>query len=163
MLAPLDVVEPVRVGPTVLLAQARRAQGDLDTARSLLAGVAEAAGSPSLVFPRRQALAHYSAVLRLAGRGSEALTWARRAQQVPAEDVRSRVVAGRALALALAAAGDHESAVLAAKDAVQLAYSTEQVSERAASDAVYERLRSGEAAADSGHSWPVRDTGSVPS
>jgi hypothetical protein len=53
--------------------------------------------------------------------------------------------------------------VLAAKDAVQLAYSTEQVSERAASDAVYERLRSGEAAADSGHSWPVRDTGSVPS
>jgi len=142
MLAPLEVVEPVRVGPVVLLAQARRNQDDLDSALSLLAEVVEAAGSPSLIFPRRQALAHYSGVLRLAGKSDEALTWARRAQQVPAEDVRSRVVAGRALAQALAAAGDHEAAVLAAKDAVQLAYSTEQVSERAASDAVYDRLRS---------------------
>jgi len=141
MLAPLEVEEPVRVGPTVLLAQASRDSGDLETALALLAGVVEAAGSPSLVFPRRQALAHYAGVLLDAGRVEEALTWARRAQQVPAEDVRSRVIAGRVLASAYDAAGDHEAAVLAAKDAVQLAYATEQVSERAASDAVHDRLR----------------------
>ncbi len=142
MLVPLEVEERVQVGPTVLLAQARRNQGDLDTALTLLAGVAEAAGSPSLIFPRRQALAHYAGVLLDLGRVEEALTWARRAQQVPAEDVRSRAITSRVLASAYAAAGDHEAAVLAAKDAVQLAYSTEQVSERAASDAVYDRLRS---------------------
>ncbi len=141
MLTTLDVEEPVRVGPLVLLAQARRNQGDPAAALDLLAGVVEAAGSPSLVFPRRQALAHYAGVLLDAGRVDEALTWARRAQQIPAEDVRSRVVAGRVLASTLEAAGDHEAAMLAAKDAVQLAYSTEQVSERAASDAVHDRLR----------------------
>jgi len=142
MLAPLDVEEPVRVGPVVLLAQARRNQGDLDTAITLLADVVEAAGWPSLAFPRRQALAHYAGALLDAGEVDAALTWARRAQQVPAEDVRSRVIASRVLASAYQAAGDHEAAMLAAKDAVQLAYSTEQVSERAASDAVHDRLRS---------------------
>jgi tetratricopeptide (TPR) repeat protein len=141
MLDPLEVEESARVGPAVLLAQARRNQGDLEAARSLLAEVVVAAGSPSLIFPRRQALAHYAGVLLALDRVEEALQWAQRAQQVPAEDVRSRVIAYRALASALAATGDHEAAVLTAKEAVQLAYATEQVSERAASNATYDRLR----------------------
>jgi class 3 adenylate cyclase/tetratricopeptide (TPR) repeat protein len=141
LLAPLEVEDSVRVGPTALLAQARRGQGDLDQALDLLAGVAE--GSPAaLVFPRRQVLAHYASALLAAGRVTAALDWARQALQTPSEDVRSQIVAKRSLACALAAAGDHEAAALAAKDAVQLAYATEQVSERAASDAVFAQVSS---------------------
>jgi ATP/maltotriose-dependent transcriptional regulator MalT len=136
LLRPLDVEEAVRVDPTVLLAQARLDQGDLEAALGLLAGVAEG-GSAALVFHRRQALAHYAAALLAAGKVADALDWARRAQQVPAEDVRSQVVGKRVLAGALAAAGEREAAALAAKDAVQLAYATEQTAERRASDEVF--------------------------
>jgi class 3 adenylate cyclase/tetratricopeptide (TPR) repeat protein len=141
----LDVVEPLAmaeaagVGPVVLLAQARRAQGDLTSALELLAEIAAKGGTPSLVFPRRQALAHYAGTLLEAGRTVEALEWAERAQDVPAEDVRSRVVALRALASARAAAGHPGGAQVAALAARELAYETEQVGERAASDAVLER------------------------
>ena len=140
VLAPLELAEAAGVGPVVLLAQARRAQGDLDRALGLLADVAARGGTPSLIFPRRQALAHYAGTVLAAGRVGEAVEWAERAQEVPAEDVRSRVIAWRALASARAAAGDLPGAREAAGEAHALAYATEQVSERAATDAVLERL-----------------------
>jgi ATP/maltotriose-dependent transcriptional regulator MalT len=124
----------------VLLAQARRAQGDLPQALALLAEVARAGGTPSLIFPRRQALAHYAGTVLAAGQVAEAVEWAGRAQEVPAEDVRSRVVALRALASARAAAGDLAEARDAALEAQRLAYATEQVGERPATDAVVQRL-----------------------
>jgi tetratricopeptide (TPR) repeat protein len=133
---PHGALEPAQVGPRVLLASARLAEGDPEGALSVLKPVAEAADSPSLMFPRRQAVAIYAEALLAAGRADEALTWARRAEQVPAEDVRSRVVSARTLARALGAAGDLDSARAAADEAVRLAYATQQVSERAASDAV---------------------------
>jgi class 3 adenylate cyclase/tetratricopeptide (TPR) repeat protein len=140
VIEPLEMAEAAGVGPVVLLAQARRAQGDLTSALELLADVAAKGGTPSLVFPRRQALAHYAGTLLEAGRIPEALEWAERAQEVPAEDVRSRVVALRALASARAAAGDPGTAHVAALAARELAYATEQVGERAGSDAVLERV-----------------------
>jgi class 3 adenylate cyclase/tetratricopeptide (TPR) repeat protein len=140
VIEPLEMAEAAGVGPVVLLAQARRAQGDLTSALELLADVAAKGGTPSLVFPRRQALAHYAGTLLEAGRIPEALEWAERAQEVPAEDVRSRVVALRALASARAAAGDPGTAQVAALAARELAYATEQVGERAGSDAVLERV-----------------------
>jgi class 3 adenylate cyclase/tetratricopeptide (TPR) repeat protein len=140
VLEPLKLAEAAGVGPVVLLAQARRAQGDLDRALDLLAEVAVRGGTPSLIFPRRQALAHYAGAVLEAGRVDEAVEWAGRAQEVPAEDVRSRVVALRALASARAAAGDLDEAREAAQQAQVLAYATEQVSERPATDAVVERI-----------------------
>jgi class 3 adenylate cyclase/tetratricopeptide (TPR) repeat protein len=140
LINPLQVTEAAAVGPVVLLARARRAQGDLDEAISLLTDVAKAAASPSLVFPRRQALAHYAAMLVDAGRNDEALVWAQRAGDVPAEDVRSRVVAARALAKALAATDATQLACEAMQEACTLAYATEQVSERAATDGLADRL-----------------------
>lgn len=140
LITPLQVTEAAAVGPVVLLARARRAQGDVDEAISLLTDVAKAAASPSLVFPRRQALAHYAAMLVDADRADEALSWAQRARDVPAEDVRSRVVAARALAKAFAATGATQLACEAMEEACTLAYATEQVSERRATDGLAERL-----------------------
>jgi tetratricopeptide (TPR) repeat protein len=140
LVEPLDLAEAAGVGPVVLLAQARRAQGDLATALELLAEVAGRGGTPSLVFPRRQALAHYAGALLEAGRVAEAVEWAVRAQEVPAEDVRSRIVALRVLAAVRAAVGDVPAAQDAALAARELAYATEQVGERAATDGVLGRL-----------------------
>jgi class 3 adenylate cyclase len=139
-LAPLELDDAARVGPVVLLAQARRAQGDVGTALKLLAGVVGVGGAGSLLFPLRQAVAHYAGTLLDAGRVEESVTWARKALSVPAEDVRSRVVALRALAIALAAAGDQAGAVRAAEEAVALSYGTEQVSERWLSDSIRRSL-----------------------
>jgi class 3 adenylate cyclase/tetratricopeptide (TPR) repeat protein len=140
-LASLELDDAAKVGPLVLLAEARRAQGDLAGALPLLAGVVENSGSgPALVFPRRQALAHYATALVEVGRVAEAAAWARKAQDVPAEDVRSRVVALRALATALAASGESAAALEAAERAVHASTATEQVSERAACDALFRSL-----------------------
>jgi len=145
LVAPLDLHESARVGPVVLLAQACRAQGDLEAARRLLERVAEGAGTPSLVFPRRQALAHLAGVLLDSGRPAEALRRAERALDVPAEDVRSRVVALRALAAARLATGNVSGARVAAEEAVALARATEQASEREAADAVAARVSAADA------------------
>ncbi|TQS43798.1 AAA family ATPase [Cryptosporangium phraense] len=140
LIEPLEVDPSTRVGPLVLRAQARRLTGDRDGALELLGEVVNDAGGPSLLFPRRQALAHYSGVLLEAGKTEEALEWARRASRVPAEDIRSRIVARRALAISLGASGSLDEALVAADDAVTLAYGTEQASERAASDTVRDRV-----------------------
>ena len=74
-----------------------------------------------------------------------ALTWIRRARDVPAEDVRSGVLAAMVQARVLAAADRCDEAREAAEEAVRLAYSTEQASERAAA----EELR------DAAARWPT--------
>jgi tetratricopeptide (TPR) repeat protein len=133
---PHGVLEPAQVGPRVLLASAQLASSDHAAALAVLEPIAAATHSPSLLFPRRQAVATYASALLAAGRVAEAVHWARKANQVTAEDIRSRVVSARVLARALAAGGAPDDARAAATDAVRLAYATQQVSERAATDAV---------------------------
>jgi class 3 adenylate cyclase/tetratricopeptide (TPR) repeat protein len=137
---PHGVLEPAQVGPRVLLARAHLAQGDHERALMVLEPLAAAADSPSLLFPRRQALAAYASVLLAAGRPDAAVTWARRSAEVPAEDIRSRVVSARVLARALAATGALAEARAAADEAVRMAYATQQVSERPATDSVRARM-----------------------
>jgi tetratricopeptide (TPR) repeat protein len=137
---PHDVLEAAHVGPRVLLANAYCAAGDAPAAVDLLADVAALAEVPSLLFPRRQAVASYADALLAAGRPAESLEWARRSVAAPGEDVRSRVHAGRALARALDAVGQHEEAVIVASAALREANATQQVSERATTQAVLSAL-----------------------
>jgi hypothetical protein len=137
---PHDVLESAQVGPRVLLAMARLASGDAPGAVALLADVAALADAPSLLFPRRHAVAGYAEALLAAGRPVEALDWARRAVEAPGEDVRSRVYADRVLARTLSAVGQHADAVVAASAAVAEAYATQQVSERVSAEAVLSSL-----------------------
>jgi tetratricopeptide (TPR) repeat protein len=134
-MASQSVLPAVRVGPRALRALADLAAGDTDRAIGELSDIAADAAEPSLLFPRRQAVAGYAQALLAAGCGGEALSWARRAVQLPAEDVRSRVVAARVLASALAAAGERDEALAVAAEAVREAYGTQQTSERLAADA----------------------------
>jgi class 3 adenylate cyclase/tetratricopeptide (TPR) repeat protein len=131
---PHSPLAPAQVGPRVLLAEAKVLAGDPDAAVELLAPIATMDGAPSLLFPRRQVLAAYAAALLAAGRAEPALRWARQAARVPAEDVRSRVVTAEVLARALLATDQVELARAAADEAVALAYSTQQTSERASAE-----------------------------
>ncbi|MBY8875429.1 AAA family ATPase [Micromonospora sp. PLK6-60] len=132
---------PAQVGPRVLLATARLAAGDPATAVGLLAPVATAAAhAPSLLFSRRQTMARYASALLAHGQREQALDWARRAVEAPAEDVRSQVIAASVLAEALAACGRPAEALASAEEAVRLAYATEQAGERPAADALLARL-----------------------
>ncbi|MET7668973.1 adenylate/guanylate cyclase domain-containing protein [Micromonospora luteifusca] len=132
---------PAQVAPRVLLATARLAAGDSATAVGLLAPVATvAANAPSLLFSRRQTMAQYASALLAHGQREQALDWARRAVTAPAEDVRSQVLAASVLAEALAACGEPQEALSYADEAVRLAYSTEQRSERDAANALRARL-----------------------
>jgi len=133
---PHDALETAQIGPRVLLALARQQAGDLDAAVHLIGEVADLAEGPPLLFARRQALAAHAAIMLSAARTAEAVEWARRAVDTPAEDVRSRVAACRVLAQALHANGQCEEAVEFATAAVREAYATQQASERAAADAV---------------------------
>jgi tetratricopeptide (TPR) repeat protein len=137
---PHDTLPAAQVGPRVLLACAHLARDDAPGAARLLAPIAEAADDPSLLFSRRQAVASYANALLLGGRVEEALHWARRAVTLRAEDVRSNTVATRVLAHVLAAAGRVDEARATAQEAVQLAYATEQASERPAAEALLRRL-----------------------
>ncbi|MDM4721312.1 adenylate/guanylate cyclase domain-containing protein [Micromonospora sp. WMMA1363] len=135
---------PAQAAPRVLLATARLAAGDSATAVGLLAPVATAAfNAPTLLFSRCQTMARYGSALLAHGQWEQALDWARRAVTVPAEDVRSQVVAAGVLAEALAAAGRLAEARASAEEAVRLAYATGQRSERRAADALLARLTSG--------------------
>src|SRR6185312_12721265 len=131
---PHNPLAPAQVGPRVLLAEARLRLGDAPTAVGLLAPIASDTGTPSLLFSRRHALASYASALLADGRPDAALAWIRRAQQVPAEDVRSLVVTAAVSARVLAAAGCIDDARSAAEDAVQLAHSTQQSGERASAE-----------------------------
>jgi class 3 adenylate cyclase/tetratricopeptide (TPR) repeat protein len=144
--AVLDVVEPhnvleaAQVGPRVLLGLSRLAAGDTAAALRHLEPPAEASPQPSMLLPRRAALAAYSTALLAAGRLDEAIAAGRAAIDAPGEDVRSAGQARMALARALAAGGLIEEARLAAAEAVAAAYATEQVSERAQADALLAML-----------------------
>jgi class 3 adenylate cyclase/tetratricopeptide (TPR) repeat protein len=135
-----DLRDAARVAPRVLLAEALRARGNLSGAVRLLADVAGTSCQESLIFPRRQALASYASALLAAGEPGEALVAAERAVRFPGEDVRSGVYGHLVYAEALAASGGAESARAAAGKAVELAYATERVSERAVADALFARL-----------------------
>ena len=130
-LSAMDLEPSALVGLRVLLAQALRALGELDEAIVLLRQ-AEAVVEGSLVFPRRQALAHLAGALREAGSPLPALRVIHQAFAVPAEDVRSRVVALRVLAQCLADCGDVPAADRALRQAWALSRATEQTSEQAA-------------------------------
>ncbi len=136
---PHNPLAPAQVGPRVLLAEARLRAGDASTAVGLLAPIASDTGA-SLLFSRRQALASYASALLADGRVETAATWIQRAREVKAEDVRSGVVAALVEARVKAAADDMESARVAAEEAVLLAYSTEQSSERLAAEEVRDAL-----------------------
>jgi hypothetical protein len=135
LMAGHNVLPAVRVGPRALRALADLAAGDTGRALAELGDIAADAAEPSLLFPRRQAVAGYAEALLAADRPGGALSWARRAVELPAEDVRSRVVAGRVLAAALAATGERAEALTVAASAVRDAYGTQQISERVAADA----------------------------
>jgi class 3 adenylate cyclase/tetratricopeptide (TPR) repeat protein len=138
-LSGMDLEPGALVGLRVLLAQSLRAQGRLDDALVLLRE-AEAFRDGSLVFPRRQALAHLAGALDETGATEEALATANAALAVPAEDVRSRVVALRVLAACLADRGDPVAALVALRQARALAGATESCSELPATERALESL-----------------------
>jgi class 3 adenylate cyclase/tetratricopeptide (TPR) repeat protein len=137
---PHNPLAPAQVGPRVLLAEARLRAGDAATAVGLLAPIAGDTGAPSLLFSRKHALASYAKALLADGRTDAALTWIERAREAPAEDVRSGVVTAMVRARVLAATGRCADAADAAAEAVLLAYSTEQASERAAAEDLRDAL-----------------------
>ena len=135
VLSGLDLEPHAALGAKVLLAQALRMRGRLEEALAELdAALAVAADVPALLFPRRQALAHRAGTLLELGRVEEALAAARQAADTAAEDVRSRVLALRALGSALRASGDEEGARAAYEEALKEATATGQRSEIAATE-----------------------------
>jgi tetratricopeptide (TPR) repeat protein len=132
-LAPMDLEPAALVGLEVLLAQTLRARGRVAEALPLLRR-AEGHLEGSLVFPRRQALAHLAGALLESGAPEQAGPVLREAFEVPAEDVRSRIVTLRVLAQWLTACGDAPAAGFALRQAMALARSTEMTSEIAATE-----------------------------
>ena len=129
-LAGLDLEPHAALGARVLLAQVMRRRGQLDAALAELdAALAVAGDAPGLLFPRRQALAHRAGTLLELGRADEGLETAHEAVATPAEDIRSEVLALRALGAALTATGDAESARKTLEHALEVARSTGQTSE----------------------------------
>ncbi len=117
------------IGERVLLGLVERARGHRDEALRILGEIAHAASDPTLLFPMRQAVAHHAATLLEAGRVDDALAEARRAVTIPAEDVRSRVIALRALGSALLAAGAVGEAEATLREALAVATASEHVRE----------------------------------
>jgi tetratricopeptide (TPR) repeat protein len=137
---PADVTDAARVGPRVLVGNALLARGEVDAALESLDIAAGCEDEPAVLLSRRLAVASYAAALQAAGRLDEAVIEARRAVDLTAEDVRSRVAAARVLAGVLAEAGETEEAATVAAAAVRSAYATQQTSERAGADAMQARL-----------------------
>ncbi|GIL31708.1 adenylate/guanylate cyclase domain-containing protein [Actinocatenispora comari] len=140
LVEPYDVVDSARVGPMVLLAEARRAQGDLPAALRLLDEIDADPDRPVLLLSRQQAGAIHASALLCAGRTVEAVDRARAAVDSPAEDVRSGVLAHAALARCLAAAGNTDCARHEAQLAAEAAYATEQTADRARVDGLLAEL-----------------------
>jgi class 3 adenylate cyclase/tetratricopeptide (TPR) repeat protein len=138
--APLDLKPAALVGPKVLLGQVHRRRGEPKLALPLLAEAEICREETSLIFPRRQALAHLAGVRLETGDVAGAMTGIHDAFAVPAEDVRSRVVALRVLAHVLTAAGDPTAGRFAGRQAVALAGATEMKSELGASQKVLAAL-----------------------
>jgi tetratricopeptide (TPR) repeat protein len=134
-LGALELEPHAALGARVLHAQVLRRRGRLEEALAELDGALSASSeSPGLLFPRRQALAHRAGTLLDLGRRHEALEAARTAVRTPAEDVRSQVLALRALGSALRATGSAEEAEAVLTEALEVARSTGQRSEIAATE-----------------------------
>jgi class 3 adenylate cyclase/tetratricopeptide (TPR) repeat protein len=129
-----------QIGAHVVLALVDRARGSLASALRVLGEIARSPEQPTLLFPMRQALAHYAGTLLDDGRPAEALEAARRAVATPAEDVRSRVVALRALGSALRANGAYVEAEETLRTALAEASATEQSQEREQTERVLNDL-----------------------
>ncbi|HEV2889071.1 MAG TPA: adenylate/guanylate cyclase domain-containing protein [Frankiaceae bacterium] len=127
----MGIATQAEVGSRVVLALVDRARGDHDSALRVLAEIASSSEPPTFLCPMRQALAHYAGTLLECGRVEEAVALARRAVATQAEDVRSRVLALRALGSALRAAGEWEEAEASLRAALEAASETEQAQERA--------------------------------
>jgi class 3 adenylate cyclase/tetratricopeptide (TPR) repeat protein len=134
LLAGLDLEPHANLGAKVLLAQVLRARGRLEEALTELDAALNSAARPALLFPLRQAMAHRAGTLLELGRADQALATARRAVEVPAEDVRSEVLALRALGSALRATGADDEARQWVTQALEVARSTGQRSEIAATE-----------------------------
>ena len=133
LLAGLEVEPHAHLGAQVLRAQVLRARGQLEAALATVDHALTGSPTPALLFPRRQALAHRAGILLQLGRTAEAVAAAREAVDTPAEDVRARVLALRALGSALRAHGDETGAQRALQSALETARSTGQRSEVATS------------------------------
>ena len=143
--AHLDLEPYATAGFEVLLAQALRARGETAQALAILdrvdAAGAEAEGSaPSLLFPRRQVVAHHAGALLEAGRVEDADAVIARALQIPAEDIRSHVVTFRVLGAIRAAQGRLEEATEALAAAHELASDAGYGAEIVLTDRARERL-----------------------
>jgi tetratricopeptide (TPR) repeat protein len=136
----LDLEPHVALGVAVLNAQVQRACGSPGEAVEVLRGALSGDPQQTLLFPRRQALAHLAGSLLDSGSQREALEVARRAVWVPAEDVRSRVLALRALGTALRTSGDVDGARRAYTEALDVARGTEARSEEALTADLLQRL-----------------------
>ncbi|MCW2570440.1 MAG: adenylate/guanylate cyclase [Frankiales bacterium] len=136
VLAGLDLEPHAALGAKVLLAQAMRVRGQREAALAELDAALAVSDQPGLLFPRRQALAHRAGTLLELGRIEEGLETARESVGSPGEDVRSRVLALRALGSALRASGDEEGARASYDEALAVATSTGQRSEIAATEAL---------------------------
>jgi Flp pilus assembly protein TadD len=124
----------------VLNAQVQRASGKPAEAVAILRSALSGDREQTLLFPRRQALAHLAGSLLDDGQATEALETARRAVWVPSEDVRSRVLALRALGTALRRAGDAPGARRAYSEALKIARETEARSEEALTSDLLQRM-----------------------
>lgn len=139
----LDLLDSALMALRVLRARVLRARGRLPEAAELLS-TALGAEVPSLLFPRRQALAHLAAVFLEQGDPEGALATIMRALSTPAEDVRSQVVTQRVLAQVLRAGGDVEGAAAAAAEALRLVEVAGIDGELAATRKLVERIGVGQ-------------------
>jgi predicted ATPase/predicted negative regulator of RcsB-dependent stress response len=131
VLVRLDLEPHAALGVAVLDAQVRRARGEPEEAVRRLREVLAATTGSTLLFPRRQALAHLAGSLVDAGQPEEALAVAQEAVDTASEDVRSRVLAYRALGTAYHATGDDTEASRAYQRALDIAVATQARSEEA--------------------------------
>jgi class 3 adenylate cyclase/tetratricopeptide (TPR) repeat protein len=104
-LSGLDLAPQAALGASLLLAEVQRARGDLPGALNRIEAALRKADRSSLLFSRRQALAHRSSLLLELGRTADAVAAAREAVATDGEDLRSRQLAERALDAALRAEG----------------------------------------------------------
>jgi class 3 adenylate cyclase/tetratricopeptide (TPR) repeat protein len=146
--AELDLEPYALAGVEVLMAQVLRARGQTVDALTILERVdsagadAHRAGraAPSLLFPRRQVVAHHAGVLLELGRLEEARACVERALGVPAEDVRSAVVVLRVLAAVRAAEQRLDEARDAVEEALEVAREAEYGTELRLTEELRERL-----------------------
>lgn len=130
LLARITLSPGAHVAVTVLRGQLSRANGDLAGAEALLLAAAAVEDRDAMLFPRRQTLAHLAGVRLERGDVAGARAAASEALMTPAEDIRSRVLALRALGSVRKAEGNVRGAKAAWQEALAVAQSSEASAER---------------------------------